>query len=135
MPDYVPIKLKPLIVGLDPTDPVDRRETKRGEAVPAAFRSGTVVSTPCDGGREVQADTISCRHCGFTWVPKPGSGRRRGFCMTCNGFVCGRYVCERWGCVPGGQERHLDNIEKGLPINHVGVAVSFPVYPTIILGQ
>lgn len=57
----------------------------------------------------VQSDTVSCCHCGYTWVFQPGSGRRRGFCLRCNHITCGRECCERMGCVP--QEQQIENME------------------------
>lgn len=50
------------------------------------------------------ADTIQCVHCGRHWVPIKGSGRVRGFCMKCNGMVCGRKTCHT--CIPS--EKRLE---------------------------
>jgi len=51
--------------------------------------------------------TLQCVHCGGHWEVKPGSGRVRGFCMNCNGHVCGPRCSE---CVPF--EKRLE-IEEG----------------------
>lgn len=44
------------------------------------------------------ADTIQCVHCGKHWIPKPGSGKVRGWCVSCNGASCGDTRC--MDCVP-----------------------------------
>lgn len=54
--------------------------------------------------------TYSCCHCQATWIYQKGSGRLRGWCQRCNGYVCGPTCVE---CVP--IERRLDNIEAGRP--------------------
>lgn len=124
--DFVKLDLLPIIVGTDPAKAIQATPGDRHEAVSERFRSGTVVSQPYEGGPEVQADTLACVHCHFTWVPVRGSGRRRGFCMRCSGVTCGRPSCERTGCVPGGQQRILENIEHGRPAHHVPITVSVP---------
>lgn len=91
---------------------------------PAGQRSGILVSTPQDSDRVVTADTVACIHCGYNWVWQPGSGKRRGFCMKCNGLVCGRPACVQLGCVH--REQLLDNIEAGKPLNHTPISVSVP---------
>lgn len=62
--------------------------------------------------RVVQGATLSCCHCQTTWVVQKGSGRLRGFCQNCMGFVCGPGCAE---CVP--LERRIENIEAGRPEN------------------
>lgn len=59
-----------------------------------------------DGGKPIEDDTRMCVHCGqhFTvtkglWTPEKSRGIRRGFCMKCNGPLCGKQRCgER--CIP-----------------------------------
>lgn len=46
----------------------------------------------------IERDTLQCVHCGMHWIVKPGSGRRRGWCLRCNGPHCGGEKC--WECVP-----------------------------------
>lgn len=46
----------------------------------------------------VVADTLQCCHCGGHWVPVHGSGRRRGWCMSCGSPTCGARQCDE--CVP-----------------------------------
>lgn len=60
------------------------------------------------GGRHV-ADTIQCVHCGMHWIPKPGSGTKRGWCPTCKGPCCGKDFCMK-DCIP--YEARLE-IEEG----------------------
>lgn len=49
---------------------------------------GYLLITPPDG-RPIEADTRQCVHCSGHWVVQPGSGNVRGYCMRCNGPVCG----------------------------------------------
>jgi hypothetical protein len=86
---------------------------------PAAARSGILITTPYEGGPVVIEDTVSCIHCAYTWVWRPGSGKRRGWCTRCNGIVCGRPHCAALGCVH--RERLLENIEQGKPLGHVPI--------------
>lgn len=65
--------------------------------------------------------TIMCVHCGGHWIPTPGSGRVRGWCQNCHGFVCGPGCAE---CVP--VEQYLENMEKGRPDNWRPVSVYIP---------
>ena len=51
---------------------------------------------------------LQCCHCGGQFPHCPGSGKIRGFCMNCNGPVCGPGCAE---CVP--TEQYLDNLERG----------------------
>lgn len=62
-----------------------------------------------DGGMKT-FKTVPCVHCGGQFIPTPGSGRIRGFCQNCNGFVCGPSCM---ACVPA--ELLLENMEKGRP--------------------
>ena len=55
------------------------------------------------------ADTLTCVHCGYTWIPIKGSGKIRGFCGKCHGVTCGRPECIT--CLP--KEKRLDLYEKG----------------------
>ncbi len=60
------------------------------------------------GGIDSNVDTVMCSHCGMHWTPEPGSGRDRGWCMSCSGFTCGKEHCETH-CVP--TERMIERIE------------------------
>lgn len=69
--------------------------------------AGTIIVT--DPGSDkplLEVATIQCAHCGRHWVPRPGSGRVRGFCTRCNGPVCGPGCAE---CVPA--EARLEILE------------------------
>jgi hypothetical protein len=70
--------------------------------------------------REIK--TVQCVHCGGHWIPQPGSGRMRGWCQNCNGFVCGPQCAE---CVH--VEQMLDNIENGRPLNYKPIIASVPL--------
>ena len=39
------------------------------------------------------ADTLQCKHCGKHWVPIRGSRKLRGWCLRCNGVLCGNRDC------------------------------------------
>lgn len=58
----------------------------------------------------LEVKTLQCCHCGGHWVPQPGSGRVRGWCMLCSGPICGPGCAK---CVP--TDLYLTNIEKGRP--------------------
>lgn len=73
--------------------------------------SGVLITTPHDGGPEIHEPTVSCCHCGRTWVSKPGSGRKRGWCLLCGAITCGKDEC--MACVP--YEARLENIEASKP--------------------
>lgn len=60
-----------------------------------------------DGGMKA-FKTVPCVHCGGQFVPTPGSGKIRGFCHNCDGFVCGPACMQ---CVP--VEQYLENLEAG----------------------
>lgn len=49
-------------------------------------------------GKSVVRGIKQCCHCGSHWVPQPGSGNRRGFCMNCSGDLCSDKCAER--CEP-----------------------------------
>lgn len=42
--------------------------------------------------------TSQCVHCGAHENIIPGSGKKRGFCPHCQGFLCGRKKC--FTCIP-----------------------------------
>lgn len=58
----------------------------------------------------LEAATLQCVHCGGHWIVVPGSKRVRGYCMNCNGPICGP-DCQT--CVP--VEQLLENMERGKP--------------------
>lgn len=82
--------------------------------------AGYVLTSDPDSGQQRQEiPAYQCVHCGFTWTPQPGSGIERGWCMKCNGPICGRGCAD--SCVP--KEQQLLNIEAGLPANTPGKIV------------
>ena len=68
---------------------------------------GEVTVSDPDFG-DTRLPTKQCVHCGDHWIVFPGSGRIRGFCMQCNGPICGP-KCQK--CIP--QERQLEAREAG----------------------
>lgn len=72
------------------------------DALPVSKPSGFIL---LDG--QVVADTIQCVHCGRHFIMIKGSGKERGFCLKCNGIICGRKCIE---CIPF--EKKLDTAEK-----------------------
>ena len=88
-----------------------------------AKEAGRIVVTDPGADRPLlEVGTLQCCHCGGHWVASPGSGRVRGYCQNCNGFVCGPGCA---ACVP--TEQYLTNLESGLPVGHrpIIVPVSF----------
>lgn len=79
----------------------------RGHKPAAYFVTG-------DGVVKVEGEQRQCVHCQFMWTYKPGSGTRRGYCLKCDGFVCGRPECEaqqramlaRFAHLTGATDRH-----------------------------
>lgn len=62
-----------------------------------------------DWGKRIEGETVRCVHCGGHFLKSPGSGKLRGFCTRCNGFLCGPQCAE---CVP--IEMYLERLEAGL---------------------
>jgi hypothetical protein len=94
--------------------------------------SGVLISTDLDRDGETHRPTHSCCHCGYTWVWRKGSGKKRGVCLLCNGHTCGKPECDR--CVP--LEQWIENVESGRPEDYKPVVVSFaapPPPPKLIL--
>lgn len=63
-------------------------------------------------GEIVDADTLVCAHCGAHWEVLAGSGRLRGFCRRCMGYVCGQPACM---AVCHTAEQKLENLDAGRP--------------------
>ena len=81
-------------------------------------------------GELVNGQTVSCVHCQHTWIVRKGSGRLRGFCQNCMGYVCGP-ACA--ACVHF--ERRVENIEAGLPADTPGpILVSVPAQIEAVSG-
>jgi hypothetical protein len=71
---------------------------------------GTIIITDPALGRELHMDVLTCVHCQKGWVVEPGSGKRRGFCMKCNGVTCGAEKCD--ACL-GPIEKRIELYEAG----------------------
>lgn len=80
---------------------------------PEHSRCGHYLETDKETGRTTTADVLCCVHCGYMWNYQPGSMKRRGFCMACNGFVCGHRACREKGCVH--RHRLQEYLDKGIP--------------------
>lgn len=74
---------------------------------------GVLITTPDDGSKETQLDTVQCCHCGRHWIYERAVLEAikggLGFCARCNGITCGE-LCQT--CVP--QEVQCENMEKGI---------------------
>lgn len=56
------------------------------------YKPSGYFETSRDGVR-IEGETRQCVHCQYMWTYVPGSGATRGFCLKCNGLVCGRPEC------------------------------------------
>lgn len=83
-----------------------------------------VVSDPGSDKPISETKTLQCCHCGGHWICQPGSGRIRGFCMNCNGPICGPSCAT---CIP--TDLLLTNMEKGRPLDFKPIMVSVPPMP------
>jgi len=70
--------------------------------------AGALIQVNLEDDRGTTKDTQLCVHCGMHWVPRRGSGRRRGWCWRCTGATCGKQACET-RCVP--MERMIELLE------------------------
>ena len=68
---------------------------------------GHIIITP-EFGPQIEFDTLQCVHCGRHWEVVPGSGRKRGWCLKCNGPTCGAQKCDE--CYPF--EKQIEDAEK-----------------------
>ena len=73
-------------------------------------------------GEIEELDTCQCCHCGAHFAIKPGSGKRRGFCLSCGKVTCGREMCDP--CVPMMQQ--IENVEQGHDRFHKPIKVNVP---------
>lgn len=91
---------------------------------PDRFRVGQMEIVPRDGAPTETRDIVCCVHCGYMWAYQRGSGRVRGFCMACNGLLCGRKCCRCRPCQHW--MKGIENIEAGRAEDH-------PANPRIIV--
>lgn len=76
---------------------------------PAAY-----FSTADGDGHTIEGEQRQCCHCQYVWTYRPGSGTRRGYCLSHDGFLCGRPECAqqqtrllaRFAHLPGASDRH-----------------------------
>ena len=67
------------------------------------------VVDPTLPGGYIENEYRQCAHCGYHWLYKPGSGKKRGICLQCGGLTCGKMECEI-KCEP--LEQKFDRQEK-----------------------
>lgn len=76
----------------------------------------------------VIASTQQCVHCGNHQVIIPGSGKRRGWCTLCQGFLCGEFFCMD-NCVPFEARLEYQEAKAVQDMKHVAKLASR--YPAI----
>lgn len=69
---------------------------------------GVLLAVHWDGTQE-ERDILTCAHCQYTWMVEPGSGKKRGWCLKCQGPICGKARCMA-ECEPF--ERWLEAVER-----------------------
>lgn len=72
--------------------------------------SYVVITDPSLPGGKKEFENRQCAHCGYQWIYQPGSGKKRGICLGCNGMTCGKQACETKCLV---LEKRFDMYEKG----------------------
>ena len=65
-------------------------------------------------GKEVAA-MVECCHCHANYLPRRGSGTKRGFCLLCMGPTCGGLACH--ACVP--YEKKMEMREQAVALSKV----------------
>jgi hypothetical protein len=78
-----------------------------------------IISDPGKDKPIAEIKTLQCSHCGGHFPVEPGSGRIRGFCMKCNGPVCGKECAK---CIPF--EKQLEILEGTRKLHQVSVGWS-----------
>lgn len=58
----------------------------------------------------VVCDTRQCMHCGSHHICVKGSGKLRGYCLKCNGWLCGKPSCLK-ECIH--IDKKIEMYEKG----------------------
>lgn len=69
--------------------------------MPATEHGGIILD-----GVQVSS-TLQCPHCGGHFESRPGSGKRRTYCLHCAAVTCGNPACDP--CIP--IEARLDHAE------------------------
>ena len=60
---------------------------------PRGGRGTLMIDNRVSGGELIERETLTCLHCNSVVVLHPGRTRQRGFCFTCNGYVCDDKQC------------------------------------------
>ena len=76
------------------------------------------------------ASTEQCRHCGNHEIIRRGSGKKRGWCPHCSGFVCGKEFCMKY-CTP--YEARIEWEEAIASNNQVHINKLSSRYPQLVL--
>ena len=71
--------------------------------------SGHVMVVGPGGIENEVCDTVQCCHCGCHFPYTKGSGRVRGWCLSCNEMHCGAHKCCK--CKP--YMKKIEEYEKG----------------------
>lgn len=74
----------------------------------------------------IVTETFQCVHCAMHVLVRTGSGKKRGWCMNCNGATCGQEKCDP--CIHW--KKKLDLIESGqadMSLISTGVCDNLPV--------
>lgn len=83
--------------------PVTKVDMLRGR--PRGGRGTLLVDNTVSGGQRLEYDTLTCAHCNSVVVLNPARTRERGFCFSCNAYVCDDKRCAE-GCY--SMQRCLD---------------------------
>jgi hypothetical protein len=76
---------------------------------------------PGSAGKGVfESATVRCSHCHATVILNPDRSRPRGWCASCDGYVCDNPACNTGTCLP--QNKVLDIIEELLHSDPVRAA-------------
>ncbi len=92
--------------------------------------SGYSVLSHPDGSKK-EMEKRQCAHCQFSWIYRPGSGVRRGYCSRCNGLLCGKPQCMEY-CIP--YINKIEGMEKGQSFKNL-LKSAHQKYGSNILGK
>ncbi len=105
---------------------IDRKGRRRGIGGTVIFFEGTPTAEQLAPGNGPtggqQAETRSCVHCQGIWIIRPGSGIHRGYCMSCDGLTCGKFLCETRCLPPEKWAEEQERLGRGL------AALGIPFY-------
>lgn len=85
--------------------------------------AGIIITEPYDSDKKTTRPTFQCTHCGRHFEVIKGSGRKRGWCLNCNGPTCSA-KCEN--CVH--RRQLLENLAAGRPRDFKPVRASVAMH-------